>query len=75
MQTRAIACLLTADIVMHVKWDIAVIAVVNLLVFTTLNSFSSGEVVNAHGDLYTCEDLEKEGGGWRDGPASEALAL
>lgn len=58
MQMCAIACLLTADIVMRVKWDVAVVAV-----FTTLNSFSSGEVVSAHGGLYTCEDLEKEGGG------------
>lgn len=63
MQMCAIACLLTADIVMCVKWDVAVVAVVSLLVFTTLNSFSSGEVVSAHGGLYTCEDLEKEGGG------------
>ena len=60
---------------MYVKWNIAVIAVVILLVFTTLNSFSSGEVVSAQGGLYTCEDLEKEGGGWRDGSASKTLAL
>lgn len=60
---------------MHVKWNVAVTAVLTSLVFTTLNSFSSGEVVSAHGGLYTCEDLEKEGGGWRDGLASETLAL
>lgn len=63
MQMCAIACLLTEDVVMCVKWDVAVIAVVILLIFTTLNSFSNGEAVSAHGGPYTSEDLEKEGGG------------
>lgn len=64
MQAHTIACLLTADIVIHVKRNVAVTAVVILLVFITLNSFSSGEIVSTHGGLYTCEDLEKEGEGW-----------